>query len=418
MKIHLTNIKSLVQVRDKNTDILKGKDLSNLPCIDNAFLTIEDDTIMNFGSMEYFNPTVDDKIINVKDKMILPTWVDSHTHLVYAGTREDEFKNRIKGLSYQQIAEKGGGILNSAQKLQNNSEQELFDQAMKRLNTLIELGTGAIEVKSGYGLTHQAELKMLSVIKRLKDHSPIPIKSTYLAAHALPRDFRNNKKEYLDSIVNRTLPEVAKYNLTDYVDVFCEKGYFDLDDTERILKASLKYGLKAKVHVNQFNAFGGVELATKYNALSVDHLEELNQEDIAALKQSETIPVALPGCSFFLSLPYTPARELIDSNLPLVLASDMNPGSTPSGNMNFVVALACIKMNLLPEEAINAATFNAAKAIELSSLVGSITTGKKANFIITKPIPSLTYMPYSFGDNHISEVWINGKPFKNEYKIL
>jgi imidazolonepropionase len=412
MKTHFINIKNLLQVRETKISFVKGKAMSVLPNIENAFLSIENEKIIGFGPMKDFNYNSTDKKINLKGKMVLPTWVDSHTHLVYAGTRESEFEDRIKGLSYQDIAEKGGGILNSAEKLIHTSETELFKQSKERLDNLIAMGTGAIEIKSGYGLTHDAEIKMLSVINKLKDYSPIPVKITYLAAHALPKDFKDNKEGYIKSIVEKTLPCVAKNQLADYIDVFCEKGYFDLNDTEEILEASEKYGLKPKIHVNQFNAFGGVELSTRYKALSVDHLEELSAEDIAALKKSNTMPVALPGCSFFLSIPYTPGRLLIDNDLPLTLASDYNPGSSPSGNMNFVVALACIKMNLLPEEAINAATINAASSLEISDSVGSISIGKLANFIITKPIPSYTFIPYSFGENHIEEVWINGKPFK------
>jgi imidazolonepropionase len=411
MKTHFIHIKTLVQVRDQNTKLVKGKDMAYLPCIENAFLSIESGKISDYGPMEKFNKKSSGKHINVEGKIILPTWVDSHTHLVYAGTREGEFKDRIKGLSYQDIAERGGGILNSAKKLQETSEDDLFEQAKSRLHNLIKLGTGGIEIKSGYGLTHEAEIKTLRVIQKLKAYSPIPIKVTYLALHALPKEFKNKKDVYIDGIIKETLPYVVEHKLADYIDVFCEKGYFDLKDTERILKAAQSFGVKSKIHVNQFNAFGGVKLSTDYNALSVDHLEELKDEDITALKNSKTIPVALPGCSFFLSIPYTPARVLINNNLPLALATDYNPGSSPSGNMNFVIALACIKMNMLPEEAINASSINAAAAIELSDELGSITKEKTANFIITKPIPSYTYMPYAFGENHIDEVWINGKPY-------
>ncbi len=414
MKTHFINIKNLLQIRQPNDNLASGKSMSHLPQLDNAYLSIENENIVGYGSMSDYKPNATDKSIDVSGQIILPTWIDSHTHLVYAGTRESEFKDRIQGLSYQEIAEKGGGILNSAYKLQNTSEEDLFQQAFARLQNLIKLGTGAIEIKSGYGLTHEAEIKMLKVIQKLKRYSPIPIKVTYLAAHALPIEFKNNKTAYIDEIINITLPEVAKQNLADYVDVFCEKGYFDLVDTERILKAAKTFGLKAKVHVNQFNAFGGVQKAVEFNALSVDHLEELTKDDIKALQVSQTLPVALPGCSFFLNIPYTPARQIIDSNLPLVLASDFNPGSAPNGNMNFVVALACIKMNMLPEEAINAATLNAAAALEMSASLGSITIGKKANFIITKPINSYSFIPYSFGENHIEQVWINGKKFDYE----
>ena len=409
MKTHFTNIKNLLQVRNHDETLVSGKAMSSLPQIENAYLSIENDKVLDYGPMSEFKTENHKKCIDLSGKIVLPTWVDSHTHLVYAGTREGEFKDRILGLSYQEIAEKGGGILNSAEKLKHTSEDELFDQAFKRLQNLIRLGTGAIEIKSGYGLTHEGEIKMLKVINRLKHHSPIPVKITYLAAHALPVAFKYNKSAYIDNIINKTLPEVAENKLADYIDVFCEKGYFDLEDTGRILKAAKKFGLKPKIHVNQFNAFGGVQTAVDYEALSVDHLEELTQADIKALKSSKTLLVALPGCSFFLGIPFTSARQLIDNGLPLVLASDYNPGSSPSGNMNFVVALACIKMNMLPEEAINAATINAAAAIELLDSVGTISKGKIANFIITKPIPSYTYLPYAFGENHIEQVWINGQ---------
>lgn len=414
MKTHFTNIKSLVQVRDAKIELVKGKDMAILPCIENAYLSIEHDQIVDFGEMNTFNSNTDDKIIDLSGKLVLPTWVDSHTHLVFAGTRETEFTDRIKGLSYQEIAERGGGILNSAEKLEHANEDELYDQALERLNQLIALGTGAIEIKSGYGLQHDAELKMLRIIQRLKENAPIPIKATYLAAHALPQNYKNKKTEYVTSIIEKTLPQVAEQNLAEYIDVFCEKGYFDLNDTDRILKSAKSYGLKPKVHVNQFNAFGGVKVSVDNNALSVDHLEVLTEEDITHLKNAETLPVALPGCSFFLNIPYTPGRELIKNGLPLTLASDYNPGSTPNGNMNFILALACIKMKLLPEEAINAMTLNAAAAVELSHKVGSITKGKLANFIITKPISSYNYLPYSYGENCIEEVWINGKKFNYE----
>ncbi|MGX1024140.1 imidazolonepropionase [Psychroflexus sp. MBR-150] len=409
MKTHFTHIKNLLQIRKPNDNLTSGKAMSYLPQLENAYLSIENEHITDYGLMSEFKANKSDRCIDVSGQIILPTWVDSHTHLVYAGTRESEFKDRIQGLSYQEIANKGGGILNSANKLQNTSEEDLFQQAFARLQNLIKLGTGAIEIKSGYGLTHDAEIKMLKVIQKLKRHSPIPIKVTYLAAHALPLEFKDNKTAYIDGIIHKTLPEVAKQNLADYVDVFCEKGYFDLVDTERILKAAKEFGLQAKIHVNQFNAFGGVQKAVEFDALSVDHLEELTKDDIKALQNSQTLPVALPGCSFFLGIPYTPARQIIDSDLPLALASDFNPGSAPSGNMNFVVALACIKMNMLPEEAINAATLNAAAAVEMSASLGSITIGKKANFIITKPINSYNFIPYSFGENHIEQVWINGQ---------
>ena len=405
----ITNIKELLQVREPNVSLLKGNELKTLPTLKNSYLLIDDDTIVQFGSMNECINIDSDITIDATDKLVLPTWCDSHTHIVYAGNREQEFVDRINGLSYEEIAKRGGGILNSAKKLQDTSEEDLYNQSAARLNQVINLGTGAIEIKSGYGLTVEAELKMLRVIKRLKKEFPIKIKATLLAAHAVPTEYKNNKEEFIELVVNEMIPIVAKNELANYIDVFCEKGYFDLKDTEKILKAGMKYGLIPKIHVNQFNAFGGVELGVKCNALTVDHLEELNDDDLIALKHSDTMPVALPSCSYFLSIPYTPARKIIDAGLPIALATDYNPGSTPSGNMNFVISTACIKMKMTPEEAINAATINGAYAMGLSSLYGSITKGKKANLIITKKVPSYSFLPYAFGDNNIDQVIINGK---------
>ncbi|WP_040249310.1 imidazolonepropionase [Psychroserpens mesophilus] len=412
MSILITNIKELVQVRNTNVTLVEGDDMKHLPTLQNAYLYIEHDTIVEYGSMKDLAGIEAEEIIDATGKTVLPTWCDSHTHIVYAGDRTQEFVDRINGLSYEAIANRGGGILNSAEKLQITSEDELYNQAAKRLTEVIKLGTGAIEIKSGYGLTVEAELKMLRVIKRLKKEFPIKVKPTLLAAHAIPKEFKNNKIGFIDLVVNEMIPAVAKDRLADYIDVFCEKGYFDLEDTQRVLEAGKKHGLIPKIHVNQFNAFGGVALGVKYNALSVDHLEELNPDDIIALKSSNTIPVALPGCSYFLSIPYTPARQLIDAGLPLALATDYNPGSTPSGNMNFVVSAACIKMKMTPEEAINAATINGAYAMSISNMYGSICRGKKANIIITKPIPSYHYLAYAFGDNHIDTVIINGQRYE------
>ncbi len=408
MSILIINIKELIQVRDQNILKVSGKDMQHLPTIKNAFLLIKNDKIADFGSMESCNNIVANKTIDATGKLVLPTWCDSHTHIVYAGNREQEFVDRINGLSYTEIANRGGGILNSAKTLQNTSEEELYNQSIERVKNVIKLGTGALEIKSGYGLTLESELKILRVVKRIKESFPIKIRATFLGAHAFPEAYINNKKDYISLIINDMLPKVAKENLADFIDVFCEKGYFSLEDTEAILSAGKQYGLTPKIHVNQFNAFGGVALGVKHNALSVDHLEELTQDDINALKGSETMPVALPSCSFFLSIPYTPARQIIESDLPLALATDYNPGSTPSGNMNFVVSTACIKMKMTPEEAINAATLNGAYAMGISDEYGSITIGKKANFIITKPIPSYNYLPYSFGENNIDTVIING----------
>ena len=317
--------------------------------------------------------------------------------------------DRINGLTYQEIAEKGGGILNSAKKLQQTSEKELFRQSAERLEEVIYMGTGAIEIKSGYGLTTEAELKMLRVAKKLAKKYPIDIKTTFLGAHALPTEFKNNKDGYLDLICNEMLPKIAEEKLADYIDIFCEEGYFSVEDTDRILSEGSKYDLIPKIHVNQFNAIGGVAAGVKHKALSVDHLELLTDEDIKALQNSKTMPVALPGCSFFLSIPYTPGRRIIDAGLPLALATDFNPGSSPSGNMNFVVAAACIKMKLTPEEAINAATINGAYAMGLSDSHGSITKGKAASVIITEEIPSYSFLPYSFGTDYINQVILNGR---------
>ncbi|MDP5106673.1 MAG: imidazolonepropionase [Polaribacter sp.] len=406
-----TNIKELIQVRDTSIKKVLGKEMNSLPTLKNAFLLIKNNLITDFGLMKDISNFSADEIIDCTGKMILPTWCDSHTHIVFAGNREQEFVDRINGLSYEEIANNGGGILNSAKKLQETSFDDLYTQSAKRLKEVIALGTGAIEIKSGYGLTFDAELKMLRVIKKLKENYNIPIKATFLGAHAIPTDYKNNKEEYINLIIDEMLPKIAAENLADFVDVFCEVGYFSVEDTDRILSAAKKYHLVPKVHVNQFHSIGGIAISTKHNALSVDHLEVLTDEDLENLKTSETMPVSLPSCSFFLGIPYTPARKIMDANVPLALATDYNPGSTPSGNMNFVVATACIKMKMTPEEAINAATINGAFAMNLSNKVGSITKGKLANFFITKEIPSYGFIPYSFGSNLIDEVYINGNKF-------
>ena len=403
------NIKELIQVRELDVMKVCGKNMGILPIIKNAFLIIKDDVIIDFGSMNTLGIKKSDKVIDLTGKLVLPTWCDSHTHLVFADTREEEFVNRIKGLTYQEIAEKGGGILNSSKKLQNKPENELFEDAAKRLKKLIRNGTGAIEIKSGYGLTFESELKILRVIKKLKENFSLPIKATFLGAHAIPNKYKEKRAEYIQLIIDKMIPEIAKEKLADYIDVFCEKGYFTTTETNQILKAGRKYGLIPKIHVNQFNSIGGVKVGVKNNALSVDHLEVLTDEDLSILSKSDTMPVALPSCSFFLGIPYTNARKLIDTNVPMAIASDYNPGSSPSGNMNFVVSLACIKMRMTPEEAINAATINAAYALNLSNKIGSISKGKVANFIITKPIKSYSSIPYAFADNYIEKVYLEGK---------
>ena len=402
------NIKELIQVRDISVEKVSGKDMSILPTIKNAFLMIEDEIIINFGPMEKLGNSKADSIIDVTGRLILPTWSDSHTHLVFADTREEEFVDRINGLSYEQIAQRGGGILNSATKLQNKPEQELYNDAAKRLEELIKSGTGSIEIKSGYGLTLESELKMLRVIKKLKENFPLPIKATFLGAHAIPNLFKEKREAYIKLIIDEMLPVIAKQKLADFIDVFCEKGYYTPEETNQILKAGLQYGLIPKIHVNQFNSIGGIKVGIENNALSLDHLEVLTNEDLAHLKDSDTIPVSLPSCSFFLGIPYTNARKIMEANVPLALASDYNPGSTPSGNMNFVVSLACIKMKMTPEEAINAATINGAYALNLSHKVGSISKGKLANFIITKPIKSYSYIPYNFTNNCIENIFLKG----------
>ena len=407
------NIKQLLQV-ETNTLKLKisGEEMKMLPLINNAYLIIENDEIVDFGEMSNFQNTSAIETIDCTGQIILPTWYDSHTHIVYAGNREQEFVDRINGLTYEEIANNGGGILNSAKKLQEISEKELYQQSAERLDEVIRLGTGGIEIKSGYGLTVEAELKMLRTIKQLKENYNIPIKATFLGAHAVPAEYKGNKQGYLDLIINDMLPLISKENLAEYIDIFCETGYFSVEDTEQILSAGKQYGLTPKIHVNQFTSIGGIQKSIEYNALTVDHLELVSDVDLEALKKSDTMPVALPSCSYFLSIPYTPARLLIDNGLALALATDYNPGSTPSGNMNFVVSTACIKMKMTPEEAINAATLNGAYAMGISDTHGSITKGKKANIIITKPINSYNVLPYSFGSNNIDKVVINGEFIK------
>ncbi|QXP79189.1 MULTISPECIES: imidazolonepropionase [Winogradskyella] len=412
MSILIKNIKQLVQVHTHNKTIRKGSDMNILPILENAYLYIVDDTIIEYGVMEDCEGIHAETIIDATGKIVLPSWCDSHTHIVYAGDRTSEFVDRINGLSYADISKKGGGILNSAKVLQETSEEALFNQSLKRLNELIAMGTGAVEIKTGYGLTVEAELKMLRVIKRLKQESLATIIPTLLAAHAIPEDYKSKKQDYIKLIIEELIPKAAALNITHFVDVFCEDGYFNIKDTEAILEVGKKYNLQPKIHVNQFNILGGIELGVKHNALSVDHLEEINDEDIEALKDSNTMPVALPGCSYFIDIPYTQARKIIDAGLPLAIASDYNPGTAPSGNMNFIVSAACVKLKMTPEEAINAATINGAYAMGISSMYGSITRGKKANIIITKPMDHYSEIPYAFAHNPIEQVIINGQLLK------
>jgi imidazolonepropionase len=408
MQTLIINIKELLQVRETSVDKVSGSEMAILPTIKNAYLLIENDLIAAFGSMENCPKINADKTIDAAGKMILPSWCDSHTHIVYVGNREQEFVDRINGLTYEEIANRGGGILNSAKKLNEASEEEIYNQSKKRLEEVIQQGTGAVEIKSGYGLTVDGELKMLRVIKKLAATYPITIKATFLGAHAFPLAYKENHSGYIDLLIHEILPKIAAENLADYIDAFCETGYFSVAETERIMEAGKDYGLRSKIHVNQFTAINGIAACVKHNALSVDHLEIVTDEDIEVLKNTETMPVALPSCSYFISIPYTPARKMISAGLPLALASDFNPGTSPSGNMNFVVATACIKMKMTPEEAINAATINGAYAMGISTTHGSITVGKKANLIITKPLNSFYELPYSFGTDLIDQVVLNG----------
>ena len=412
MKTVIKNISELIQTETTPKKWVAGKDMQYINTIKDAFVEIENGIITNFGNMNSWNGIENwnkTEIIDAEGGMVFPSFCDSHTHLVFATSREKEFVNRIKGLSYQEIAKQGGGILNSAEKLKNVSEDQLFENSLNRLNELIQMGTGAIEIKSGYGLTLESELKILRVIKRLKESSDILIKATFLGAHALPKKFKNNKDGYMDLVINEMLPEVVKNNLADYVDIFCEKGYFTIDDTKRLLKAANKFGIKAKTHVNQFNTIGGVKTSVDLGAISVDHLEQMNKNDIEALLGSKCMPTILPSCSFFLGIPYSPARKMIEQGLPIALASDYNPGSSPNGNMNFVSSLGCLKLKMTPEEVINATTINSAYAMGLEKDLGSIAIGKTANLFITKCIPSYAYLPYSFGENVIKTIIINGK---------
>lgn len=406
-KVLIKNIKGLVQFGEHLPAVRKGEEMRELPILENAFLALEDGVIVAYGAMEDWGGITDWRDLEVIDadgKFVLPAFCDSHTHTVFAKSREEEFVDRINGLSYEEIALKGGGILNSARRLQEMSEDELFDEAMRRIALLKSYGTGALEIKSGYGLTVEAELKMLRVIKRLKEQSGIAIKATFLGAHAFPPEFKENHQGYIDLLINEMLPVINEEKLADYIDVFCERNYFSVEEMEQILKAGSALGLQPKVHVNQFSAMGGIAKAVELNALSVDHLEELVDEDIAALKGSKTMPTILPSCSHFLSIPFGDARRLMDNGLPVALASDFNPGSTPSGNLSFVWSLACVKMKMTPEEALNALTINAAYAMDLTETHGTISLGKTTPVIITKEIPSLAYIPYAFGDQLIERI--------------
>ena len=406
-KILIKNIKGLVQYGEEMPIARIGAEMQQLPILENAFLAIEDGIIVAYGAMDEWEGITDWRgveVIDAEGKYVLPAFCDSHTHIVFAKSREEEFVDRIKGLSYEEIALKGGGILNSARRLAEKSEDELYEEAFQRVQKVIATGTGAIEIKSGYGLTVEAELKMLRVIKRLKENLPIEVKATFLGAHAFPKEYKENHRGYIDLIINQMLPKIAEENLADYIDIFCERNYFSIEEMEEILSAGKKYGLTPKVHVNQFSVMGGIAKAIELGALSVDHLEELSEEDIHAIKHSECMPTLLPSCSHFINIPFGNARKLMEAGIPVSLASDYNPGTTPTGNLQVVMSLACIKMKMTPEEAINALTLNAAYAMGIQDTHGSITLGKRGAVIITNEIPSLAYIPYAFGENHFERV--------------
>lgn len=414
MGLLIKNIKYLVQVEDHPVKKIYGKDMAKLNVIPDAFLLIRDDKISDFGKMEDYsyaslNDSNDPEIIDASGRLVFPSFCDPHTHLVYAGSREREFSDRIKGLSYEEIAARGGGILNSAAKLRDTSEDDLFEQSMVRINEIISLGTGAVEIKSGYGLNTAGELKMLRVIKRIRETAPLEVRSTFLGAHEIPEEFRHDREKYIDLVINEMIPVIAEEKLADFIDVFCDKGFFTTEETGKILTAGLKYGLMPKIHANELDYSGGVQIGVRYGALSVDHLERSGDEEIAALAGTDTIPTLLPGASFFLGLPDPPARKMIDSGLAVAMASDYNPGSSPSGNMKFIMSLGCIRLGMLPEEAINAVTINSACAMGLSETHGSVARGKTANVFITKEIPSYEFMPYAYGSNLIETVILRGK---------
>lgn len=417
MKTLIINIKQLVQVEETPRTWVAGKDMSQLGIIPDAWLLVEDDKIAGFGAMKdldteaiYAGGDVV-KEIDATGRLVMPSYCDSHTHLVYAGSREIEYIDKIRGLSYEEIAKRGGGILNSAERIRKASEEELFEAAFDRVQEIAGYGTGAVEIKSGYGLDTESELKMLRVIRRLKDETPLLIKSTFLGAHAVPAEYKGRQTDYVDMIINEMIPMVANEDLADYIDVFCDKGFFTVEDTDRMLNAGMKYGMRAKIHANELDYSGGIQVGVKYNALSVDHLEYVGAEEIACLLDSETMPTVLPGAAFFLNMPYSPVRKMIDAGLPVALASDYNPGSSPSGSMKFITSLGCINYKMLPEEVINATTINSAYAMGVQEEVGSIAVGKLANFYITTPITGIEYLPYAYTADLIEAIFLKGEQF-------
>ena len=409
----IVNIKELVGIEEKGLTMKRGKEMAETGRIKNAFLLIKGKKIADYGPMDseacrqYL--AENHRIHDVQGSVVMPAFCDSHTHLVYANSRELEFVDKIRGLSYEEIAKRGGGILNSAKATAAASEDELYDMAQQRLDEVMRMGTGAIEIKSGYGLTTESELKLLRVIRRLKENSPLVIKSNFLGAHGIPMEYRGHQEDYVDLVINEMIPLVAAEDLADFIDVFCDQGFFTCDDTERILMAGIKYGMRPKIHANEMAISGGVQVGVKYGAISVDHLEQMGDAEIECLKDTETMPTVLPGCAFFLNLPLSPARKMIDAGLPVAMASDFNPGTSPSGNMQLILSMACIRYRLTPEEALNATTLNTAYAMGVSDQVGSITKGKLANLIITQPMTQLEFMPYYYGANKVAKVILNGK---------
>ena len=417
MKTLILNIKQLVQTELSPRKWVAGKDMARLGILENAYLLVEEDKIAGFGKMEdldreavYAGGDIV-KEIDATGRLVMPSYCDSHTHLVYAGSREIEYIDKIRGLSYEEIAKRGGGILNSCERIRKASEEELFDAAYARIQEIAGFGTGAVEIKSGYGLDTESELKMLRVIRRLKAETPLLIKSTFLGAHAVPLEYKGRQTEYVDLIINEMIPMVAAEELADYIDVFCDKGFFTVEDTDRMLNAGMKYGLRAKIHANELDYSGGVQVGVKYNAISVDHLECMGEEEIACLLESETMPTVLPGAAFFLNMPYSPVRKMIQAGLPVALASDYNPGSSPSGNMKFIMSLGCINYKMLPEEVINATTLNSAYAMGVEEEAGSIAVGKLANFYITTPISGIEYLPYAYTADLIEAIFLKGEQY-------
>ncbi len=409
MRILVKNIKELVQVERNPRLRVCGKDMAHLDTIKNAYLIVENDKIAEFGEMTQLKEQTFDQEVDATDRMVFPTFCDSHTHLVYAGSREIEYIDKIRGLSYDEIAKRGGGILNSAKRVQEASEDQLFEDALRRLEQMAAYGTGAVEIKSGYGMTTEAEMKMLRVIRRLKEASPLTVKSTLLGAHGIPMEYRGRQEKFVDKVIEEMIPQAAAEGLADYIDVFCDAGFFTCEDTERMLEAGAKYGMRPKIHANEMACSGGIQVAVKYNALSCDHLEFTGDAEIECLLHSETMPTVLPGAAFFLNMQHAPVRKMMDAGLPVAMASDFNPGSSPSGNMQLIVSFACVNYRMLPEEAINATTINSGYAMGVSDRLGGIAVGKQASFFITKPIPTFEYLPYSYGENKVDVTFIDGK---------